>query len=155
MFNGVYFSYLDVEIETVFCDQANYCRYGARCSIRNTTDNYRGDAAAGPAVMSHHQGRGGSVCSCDHIRCQKFSSYQPLCGDDGVTYENECFLKKSACVEQSPKTKLHNGPCKVFDRGSFSSRFIIFRSTFSVFFAVDVFEVKFFSSFIISGHQIK
>ncbi len=109
------------DIEPIFCDYANYCRYGAWCSNAVSSNNYYNYGSA--AVMSRQQDSGSS-CTCEHIRCLTSWYKEPICGDDGVTYPGECFLKKAACLEQTEKSKLHDGPCKITGSGK--------RATFSL-----------------------
>ncbi|CAH1800404.1 unnamed protein product, partial [Owenia fusiformis] len=37
--------------------------------------------------------------------------YQPVCGDDMVTYPNKCNLEATACVQKKTVTILHTGEC--------------------------------------------
>lgn len=46
------------------------------------------------------------VCpkTCDEFEDQK-------CGDDGVTYQNLCYLQKAICEKRVNITVVHDGPC--------------------------------------------
>ena len=39
------------------------------------------------------------VCSCDYLCTNDF---KPVCGNDGNTYMNECFLKLESCRNNRP-----------------------------------------------------
>ncbi|VDM34801.1 unnamed protein product [Hydatigera taeniaeformis] len=64
------------------------------------------------SLIRHQTETSSSVCTCDHYRCSEKWYKEPICGDDGVTYPGDCFLKQAACIQQSPKHKLHSGSCK-------------------------------------------
>ncbi|KAI8847856.1 hypothetical protein BC829DRAFT_395271 [Chytridium lagenaria] len=46
--------------------------------------------------------------NCDAIRCM--TNYEPVCGSDGITYSNACFLTIASCKNVSVKT-MHAGEC--------------------------------------------
>eukprot|EP00064_Thunnus_orientalis_P022477 superscaffoldBa00007597_g22675 len=47
--------------------------------------------------------------STDSSECPK--KYVPVCGSNGDTYQNECFLRRAACKKQRAITILSEGPC--------------------------------------------
>ena len=51
-----------------------------------------------------------------HIDCPFLcpTAYEPVCGSDNVTYNNDCYLQwdTSACKNNSNLTKLYDGECK-------------------------------------------
>ncbi|XP_063307937.1 tomoregulin-1 [Pelobates fuscus] len=59
----------------------------------------------------------GGVCKEDGdvLKCacqfQCHTNYIPVCGSNGDTYQNECFLRRSACKQQKDLTVVARGPC--------------------------------------------
>uniref|UniRef100_A0A8D0F4L5 Kazal-like domain-containing protein n=1 Tax=Strix occidentalis caurina TaxID=311401 RepID=A0A8D0F4L5_STROC len=48
--------------------------------------------------------RGQSCLSCNN-------DYVPVCGSNGDTYQNECYLKQAACKQQSEILLVSEGSC--------------------------------------------
>ncbi|XP_076156185.1 tomoregulin-1 [Alosa pseudoharengus] len=73
------------------CDDST-CRYGGVC-----------------------QENGGQLkCVCQ-FQCP--SSFDPVCGSNGDTYQSECYLQQASCTQQTPITLITQGPC-LTDEGS-------------------------------------
>ncbi|KAM9308882.1 tomoregulin-1 [Gastrophryne carolinensis] len=47
-------------------------------------------------------------CACQ-FECG--TNYVPVCGSNGDTYQNECFLRRSACKQQKHLAVVARGPC--------------------------------------------
>ena len=53
-----------------------------------------------------------ATCLCDFM-CS--AQYDPVCGNDGRTYGNECELRLTACEEKNPNLRLASrGLCELF-----------------------------------------
>jgi len=48
-------------------------------------------------------------CVCT-VRCPEH--WKPVCGSDGISYDNHCELHRAACVGGSPVSPLHAGFCR-------------------------------------------
>lgn len=51
---------------------------------------------------------GNAFCKCEQ-NCEKRLSH--VCGSDGITYENECTLKRESCLANSQISVTHVGIC--------------------------------------------
>ncbi|BHF67556.1 hypothetical protein SprV_0301058300 [Sparganum proliferum] len=91
-----------LEDQAELCGFANICLYGGRCTRKG---------ADGDADYDGKYRRLKGVCSCEHISCEQTWNNNPVCGDDGMTYRSECFLRRAACETQSPKKVLFPGAC--------------------------------------------
>uniref|UniRef100_A0A8B9UWT7 Tomoregulin-1 n=1 Tax=Anas zonorhyncha TaxID=75864 RepID=A0A8B9UWT7_9AVES len=89
---GINCSELNVrESDVRVCDESS-CKYGGVCKEE-------GD---------------GLKCACQ-FQCH--TNYIPVCGSNGDTYQNECFLRRAACKHQKEITVVSRGPC-YSDNGS-------------------------------------
>nr|XP_031532999.1 tomoregulin-1 [Vicugna pacos] len=79
------------ESDVRVCDESS-CKYGGVCKEE-------GD---------------GLKCACQ-FQCH--TNYIPVCGSNGDTYQNECFLRRAACKHQKEITVVARGPC-YSDNGS-------------------------------------
>uniref|UniRef100_A0A8C2VGQ8 Tomoregulin-1 n=2 Tax=Chinchilla lanigera TaxID=34839 RepID=A0A8C2VGQ8_CHILA len=79
------------ESDVRVCDESS-CKYGGVCKED-------GD---------------GLKCACQ-LQCH--TNYIPVCGSNGDTYQNECFLRRAACKHQKEITVVARGPC-YSDNGS-------------------------------------
>ncbi|KAJ8337308.1 hypothetical protein SKAU_G00385280 [Synaphobranchus kaupii] len=81
------------------CDDST-CRYGGTC-VEDGAD---------------------LKCVCNNFQCHKNYNYKrnkgyPVCGSNGETYQNECYLRQTACKQQRHIAVASEGPCNP-DNGS-------------------------------------
>ena len=60
----------------------------------------------GGGICSNQGGK--AICVCGD--CPLF--YEPVCGADGVTYNNLCFLKREGCLRTRKIVLAHHGACR-------------------------------------------
>ena len=66
---------------------------------------YRGKCKHGAVCHPVSNTTARCVCSVCHFR------YKPVCGSDNRSYLNHCFLRRQACLAQSPISMVHHGRC--------------------------------------------
>ncbi|KAL8568100.1 hypothetical protein ACOMHN_000324 [Nucella lapillus] len=99
--------------------------YDSECQLRKQTC----EASDGPYVVLQHEGQCGRDTPCKNFPCfndavcrlrnnqpvcvcpQCSEEYKPVCGDDGITYENECKLHQENCETKSNVRVKQRGPC--------------------------------------------
>ena len=56
----------------------------------------------------------GDLAYCECPTCNLH--YTPVCGSDGVTYSNECFLRKASCDKEEDIAVVNEGSCSKFQK---------------------------------------
>ena len=88
------------------------CRHGARCVFSSQPEDQENSI-----LVDTEEDREELIvetvvnCSCDHFECRGQAT-SVLCGTDGVTYSNECHMRKKACQLQKDIHKVHDGECQ-------------------------------------------
>ncbi|KAJ8259664.1 hypothetical protein GJAV_G00172040 [Gymnothorax javanicus] len=93
--------------------------YGSQCEMKAMGCALQRDIHIqhrGPCAESCRNCSFGAICDGQTGRCvcptECVDSLQPVCGSDGVTYENECQLNVQACTQQRHLKVVSPGECK-------------------------------------------
>ena len=105
------------------CD-ALQCQYGATC-------------------VRHANNTASCVCPSCNLH------YQPVCGNDGLSYFSECFLFRKACLAGTTLTMVYRGRCC---KWTFFWTAVI-NVIFDSYILIDPVIIEFFS-LSLSGHQL-
>ena len=55
----------------------------------------------------------GDLAYCECPKCDLH--FSPVCGSDGITYANECFLRKASCDKEEDIKIVAKGHCSKFN----------------------------------------
>jgi len=70
-----------------------------------TCDNY---------AQVQYDNLGNSICACPVCSSTTTSDSTMVCATDGSTYANECWMKRNACLKQTPLVVVKLKPCGNF-----------------------------------------
>ena len=91
------------------------CTHGARCISRTQpSEEEQGNSVLLIDSQDREDGEPQPAISCDcqHYKCAGLASRTLLCATNGITYTNECHMRKEACRQQKDIFKLHDGQCR-------------------------------------------
>ncbi len=111
--------------------ECSQCTHGARCitgppstaAAVVAADEELGNSVLLPGSQDREDLEEGDTqsrihCNCEHYKCTGFAS-KKFCATNGVTYSNECYMRKEACQRQTSIYKLYDGHCILHCKSSF------------------------------------
>ena len=94
--------------------ECSQCTHGARCvSSSQPSEEEQGNSVLLTDSQDMEDGEPQPTidCNCQHYKCTGLAS-RTLCATNGVTYINECHMRREACLQQKDIFKLHDGHCR-------------------------------------------
>ncbi|XP_014793925.1 PREDICTED: tomoregulin-1 [Calidris pugnax] len=96
-----------------FCDIVTFWLRAAELNVRESDVKVCDESSCKYGGVCKEEGDG-LKCACQ-FQCH--TNYIPVCGSNGDTYQNECFLRRASCKHQKEITVVSRGPC-YSDNGS-------------------------------------
>ena len=91
------------------------CTHGARCVSGPPSEEQQGNSVLLDDSEDREEGdlevQLMTNCNCQHYKCTGLAA-RKLCATNGVTYSNECYMRREACQRQMNIYKLHDGHCR-------------------------------------------
>ena len=100
--------------------ECSQCTHGARCVSSPPSEETEEQHGNSVLLADSDNGEEGETeqqlkisCNCEHYKCTGLAS-RKICATNGVTYSNECYMRKEACQRQMNIYKLHDEHCRQF-----------------------------------------